>query len=75
MRSASVLSRVRITPRTALVLGGSAAVGFACAEPARATDASEQMYKYAGALGIAAIGAYYFMGDSAPEYKECPSAQ
>eukprot|EP01043_Picozoa_sp_COSAG02_P130179 COSAG02_NODE_67822_length_252_cov_0.660131_1_plen_61_part_01 len=55
MRSATLLGRgLRITPRTALVLGGSAVVGFAAAEPARAeTDA---VYKIAG-VGLVAAAA------------------
>jgi hypothetical protein len=73
LRSATMMSRVRITPRTALVLGGSAMVGFAVAEPARA-DPQDTLFRVAGGVGIAAAlyAGYSAMVGGAPEYSDCP---
>jgi len=75
MRSAAMLGRggLRITPRTALVLGGSAVVGFAVAEPARA-DTTETILQVAGAGLVAAVAyqGYNTMFAGPPEYSECP---
>jgi hypothetical protein len=72
-RAASRMARsaICISPRTALVLGGSAVVGLSMATTAQADDGMETLYKGVAVAGLAAAGMYLY-SNSGPDYSECP---